>query len=77
MNTATDYELDAGEFVQWQSVQDPVGSIIAADRPIGVFTGNTYLLVTTADAPLSGQDSAHQMIPDVNAPGTGPSAIGG
>ncbi len=69
VNVATDYELDAGQFVQWQSVQDPVGSIIVADRPIGVFTGNTYLLVSTMDNPSSGQDSAHQMIPDVNALG--------
>ena len=67
---ATDYTIDAGEVLQWQSVGDPVGSIINADRPIGVFTGNTYLRVTTADGPVSGQDSAHQMIPDVNALGT-------
>lgn len=67
---ATDYTIDAGEVLQWQSVGDPVGSIINADRPIGVFTGNTYLRVTTADGPVSGQDAAHQMIPDVNALGT-------
>jgi hypothetical protein len=67
---ATDYVVDAGDVLQWQSVGDPVGSIINADKPIGVFSGNTYLLVTTADAPVSGQDSAHQMIPDVNALGT-------
>ncbi len=67
---ATQYELDAGEIVQWQSSGDPVGSIITADAPIGVFTGNAYLLVTTADGPSSGQDSAHQMIPDVNALGS-------
>jgi IgGFc binding protein len=67
---ATDYTIDAGEVLQWQSVGDPVGSIINADRPIGVFSGNTYLRVTTADDPVSGQDAAHQMIPDVNALGT-------
>ncbi|MBX7079795.1 MAG: IgGFc-binding protein [Nannocystaceae bacterium] len=69
-NMVTDYELDAGEVIQFQSTGDPAGSIIAADRPIGLFTGNAYLLVTTADNPVSGQDSAHQMIPDVNALGS-------
>lgn len=69
-NAVTDYDLDAGEIVQWQSTSDPVGSIITANKPIGLFTGNTYLLVTTADNPSSGQDSAHQMIPDVNALGS-------
>ncbi len=63
----TQYTFDAGQVLQWQSNADPVGSLLAADKPIGVFTGNTYLRVTTADNPLSGQDSAHQMIPDVNA----------
>ncbi len=66
----TDYTLDAGEVLQWQTVADPVGSIITADKPIGVFSGNTYLQVSTADIPLSGRDSAHQMIPDVNALGS-------
>jgi hypothetical protein len=63
----TQYVLDAGQVVQWQSAADPVGTILSADKPIGVFAGNTYLQVTTADNPVSGRDSAHQMIPDVNA----------
>jgi IgGFc binding protein len=63
----TQYTIDAGEVLQWQSTSDPVGTILAADKPIGVFAGNTYLAVTTADNPVSGRDSAHQMIPDVNA----------
>lgn len=63
----TQYTIDAGQVVQWQSAADPAGTILAADKPIGVFAGNTYLAVTTADGPISGRDSAHQMIPDVNA----------
>jgi hypothetical protein len=64
----TQYTIDAGQVLQWQSSSgDPVGTILAADKPIGVFAGNTYLAVDTADNPISGQDSAHQMIPDVNA----------
>ncbi len=63
----TEYTIDAGQVLQWQSVADPVGTILAADGPIGVFAGNTYLRVTTADDPVSGRDSAHQMIPHVQA----------
>jgi len=63
----TQYTVGAGEVVQWQANGDPVGSILSADKPIGVFSGNTYLRVTTADNPVSGRDSSHQMIPDVNA----------
>jgi len=63
----TDYMIDAGEVLQWQAPGDLVGSVLTADRPIGVFSGNTYLQVGTADNPSSGRDSAHQMIPDANA----------
>lgn len=63
----TSYTLNAGEVVQWQSSSDLGGSLIAADKPIAVFAGNTYLRVSTADNPNSGQDSAHQQISDVNA----------
>lgn len=66
----TNYALDRGQTLQWNSGSDLVGSIAIADKPIGMFTGNTYLAVSTADGPLSGQDSAHQMIPDVNALGS-------
>jgi hypothetical protein len=66
----TNYVLDRGQTLQWSTGADLVGSIATADKPIGMFTGNTYLAVTTQDGPLSGQDSAHQMIPDVNALGS-------
>jgi hypothetical protein len=66
----TVYNLDRGQTLQWATNADLVGSIATADKPIGMFTGNTYLQVTTADGPISGQDSAHQMIPDVNALGS-------
>ncbi|MCA9705795.1 MAG: IgGFc-binding protein [Myxococcales bacterium] len=67
MAAVTQYTFDAGEVLQWQANGDPVGTILSADKPIGVFSGNTYLRVDTADGPLSGRDSNHQMIPDVNA----------
>jgi hypothetical protein len=66
----TQYVLDAGEAVQWQSDADPTGTTLVADEPIGVLAGNTYLRVATADDPDSGRDSAHQMIPDVGALGS-------
>ncbi len=64
---ATSYTLDAGETLQWNSSGDLAGTLITADQPIALFAGNTYLRVTTADGPTSGQDSAHQQILDVNA----------
>lgn len=64
------YTLGAGETVQFQSWGDPTGSVIVADKPIGVFSGNTYLKVSTADSQLSGQDSAHQMLTDAHAVGS-------
>ncbi|MCX4241071.1 IgGFc-binding protein [Paraliomyxa miuraensis] len=63
----TQYVANAGEVLQWHALGDPYGTILSADKPIGVFSGNTYLQVSTTDGPLSGRDSAHQMIPDVNA----------
>ncbi|MEM6990042.1 MAG: IgGFc-binding protein [Myxococcota bacterium] len=66
----TNYALDAGESIQFASSEDPTGSVIVADAPIAVFAGNTYLRVTTEDAFLSGQDSAHQQLSDVHALGS-------
>ncbi|MEM9455268.1 MAG: IgGFc-binding protein [Myxococcota bacterium] len=65
----TPYTLHAGQVLQWQATDDPAGTILAADKPFGVLTGNTYLRVDTADGPVSGRDSAHQMLPDVGALG--------
>ncbi|MEM7157386.1 MAG: IgGFc-binding protein [Myxococcota bacterium] len=66
----TSYSIDAGEVLQWHGAGDLSGSIISADAPVGLWSGNTYLLVDTQDMPESGHDSAHQMIPDVNALGS-------
>jgi hypothetical protein len=68
-NQVTAYQVNAGQVLQWSGPSDLTGSILKADKPIGVFTGNPYLLVHTADNPSSGQDSAHQQITDVNALG--------
>jgi hypothetical protein len=68
-NQVTTYTVQAGQFLQWSGSQDLAGSILTSDKPIGVFTGNPYLRVTTADNPNSGQDSAHQQITDVHSMG--------
>lgn len=70
VGAATSYLLDAGQSVQWHAAGDLAGTRLSADAPIGVWSGNTFLRVTTTDSPLSGRDSAHQMVPDVWALGT-------
>ncbi len=65
----TSFTLDAGEIVQWLGA-DPTGAVFQADHPIGMFTGNTYLRVSTSTSPSGGgQDSAHQQTPPVSALG--------
>jgi hypothetical protein len=64
---ATSYTLNAGETLQWTSNFDLGGTLVTADQPVAMFSGNTYLRVSTADGSNSGQDSAHQQIRDVNA----------
>ncbi|MBW2458959.1 MAG: IgGFc-binding protein, partial [Deltaproteobacteria bacterium] len=66
----TNLTVNAGEIVQWLGA-DPTGAVFQANHPIGMFTGNTYLRVSTSTSPSGGgQDSAHQMIPPVNALGS-------
>src|SRR5262249_32337866 len=49
---------------------DPTGAVFDGDKPFGLFTGNTYLGVSTATSPgASGEDSAHQQIAHVKALG--------
>jgi hypothetical protein len=68
-NQVTSYVVNAGQSLQWSGSSDLAGSILTSDKPVGVFTGNPYIRVTTADNPNSGQDSAHQQITDVHALG--------
>lgn len=67
---ATQITVNAGEIAQWIGA-DPTSTIVEASAPIGVFTGSTYLSVSTATSPGGGgQDSAHQQIPHVKALGS-------
>jgi hypothetical protein len=64
----TDYVIDAGETLQWMNSLHLVGTIVQADKPIGVYSGNTYLRVQTVDSPGGGgHDSTHQQLTHVQA----------
>jgi hypothetical protein len=69
LNTVTSYTLDAGEYIQWQLSGELSGSIIksAADKPIALSTGNTYLCYQSQTSTGGGCDSGHQQIPPVRA----------
>ena len=67
-NQITKYTLDKGEVLQWYQA-DAGGTIIAADHPVGAFSGNVYLYATTST--MGGNaDAAHQQIPHVKALGS-------
>jgi hypothetical protein len=68
VHVPTDYVIDAGETLQWMNSLHLVGTIVQADKPIGVYSGNTYLRVHTTDSPDGGgHDSTHQQLPHVQA----------
>jgi IgGFc binding protein len=51
--------------------EDPSGAVFQSDKPVGLWTGNTFLSVASATSPQGGfHDSAHQQIPSVNELGT-------
>ena len=67
VNVPTEYVINAGETLQWMNQTQLGGTILQANRPIGVYSGQTYLRVSTADTGGGGQDSAHQQLPHVQA----------
>jgi hypothetical protein len=71
----TEYVLGAGESVQWLDVDlagvDVSGAVFESDKPVGLWTGNTYLGIASATSPQGGfHDAAHQQIPPVQALGS-------
>lgn len=61
--------VNKGEIQQWKG--DPTGKVLQSSSPIGVFTGSTYMRVTSQTSPGGGgQDSAHQQIPQIKALGS-------
>jgi hypothetical protein len=66
----TEVTIGKGEIVQWAG-GDPTSAVLQSDKPVGVWTGNTYLRVTSATSPGGGgQDSAHQQIAHIKALGS-------
>lgn len=65
----TSYTLARGEILQWLGA-DITGTVFEADKPVGLFTGNTYLHIPSATAMGGGHDAAHQEIPHVSALGS-------
>jgi hypothetical protein len=72
----TTYNMDAGEAVQWIDIAsrpqiDPSGTVFASNKPIGLWTGDTLLYITSATSPLGGfRDSAHQQMAPISALGS-------
>jgi hypothetical protein len=68
VNVPTDYVIDAGETLQWMNQSQLAGTIVQSNKPVGIYSGNSYLRVQTVDTPGGGgQDSAHQQLPHVQA----------
>ncbi len=68
----TEYILNAGQILQWSKPGnnlDSSGSIFDSDKPIGLWTGNTYIGVKSATLGPGGHDAAHQQIAPVKAMG--------
>jgi hypothetical protein len=69
----TEYTLNAGQILQWAApgnAYDPSGAIFDSDKPIGLWTGNTYLFVTSQTSGGGGGECAHQQIAPVQAMGS-------
>jgi len=69
-NTATQYTLDAGQYLQWQDAGDMAGSVIQANHPVSYTGGTGYLCLTSATSIGGGCDSTHQQDPPVSALGS-------
>lgn len=68
----TEYTLDAGQILQWSKQGnnlDSSGTILDSDKPIGLWTGNTYIGVESATLGPGGRESSHQQIVPVRAMG--------
>ncbi len=72
----TSVTLNAGEYAQWEGVQQGVdegemsGSIISSDKPVVFVGGTAYLCLSSATSGGGGCDAAHQMVPPISALGS-------
>jgi hypothetical protein len=69
-NSATTYNLSAGQYVQWQNSGDMAGSVITSNNPVSFTGGTAYLCESTSTSSGGGCDSGHQLIPPVSALGS-------
>ncbi len=65
----TQYTLNAGQILQWSGDLDPSAAIFASDKPIGLWTGSTYLFVQSQTMGPGGGEASHQQIAPVAAVG--------
>jgi hypothetical protein len=69
-NTATNFNLNAGQYIQWQESNEMSGTIISANNPVGFFGGLGYDCYSDTTSTGGGCDSAHQQVPPVSAYGS-------
>ena len=69
-NTATNYTLNAGQYIEWQESNEMSGTIISSNNPVGFFGGLGYDCYTDTTSTGGGCDSAHQQAPPVSAFGS-------
>jgi hypothetical protein len=68
-NTKTTYQLNAGQYVQWQESNDMSGTIIQSNEPVSFTGGQAYACYQSATSDTGGCDSAHQQVLPLSALG--------
>ena len=67
----TQYSLNAGQILQWSGAPfETSGAIFDSDKPIGLWTGSTYMFVQSQTLGPGGGESSHQQIAPVKAMGS-------
>jgi len=69
-NQATTFNLNAGQYIQWQESNEMSGTILQSNNPIGFFGGLGYDCYSDSTSSGGGCDSAHQQVPPVSAFGS-------
>ncbi len=69
-NKATTYNLNAGQYIQWQESNEMSGTVISSNNPVGFFGGLGYDCYSDTTSSGGGCDSAHQQVPPVSAYGS-------
>ena len=69
-NVATSFQLNAGQYVQWQDSSEMSGTIIQSNKPVGFFGGHGNACYADSTSTGGGCDSVHQQIPPIVAFGS-------